>query len=74
MQIRAEFTRKRWKQSVEIKVLVFSVSCPASAEVTVNMEDRVEVLRGQMALITCNFVSAEGIGGMTIEWFYVSGA
>ncbi|TWW77273.1 MUC18 Cell surface glycoprotein P1H12 [Takifugu flavidus] len=44
----------------------------ACAEVTVNMEDRVEVLRGQMAQITCNFVSAEGIGGMTIEWFYVT--
>lgn len=52
----------------------FSVSCPACAEVTVNMEDRVEVLRRQMAQITCNFVSAEGIGGMIIHWFYVSGA
>lgn len=40
----------------------------------VNMEDRVEVLRGQMAQITCSFVSSEGIGGMIIQWFYVSGA
>lgn len=44
------------------------------AEVVVNMEDRVEVLRGQMAQITCTFVPSEGIGGMTIQWFYVSGA
>lgn len=44
------------------------------AEVVVNMEDRVEVLRGQTAQITCTFVSSEGIGGMIIEWFYVSGS
>lgn len=66
---------------MEIKVLMFllssqvpfSVSCPACAEVTVNMEDRVEVFRRQMAQITCNFVSDEGIGGLIIQWFYVSG-
>lgn len=53
---------------------VFSISSLARAEVVVNMEDRVEVLRGQMAQITCTFVPSEGIGGMTIQWFYVSGA
>lgn len=36
------------------------------------MEDRVEVLKGYTAQITCMFKSSEGIGGMTIQWFYVS--
>lgn len=53
---------------------VFSLSSPACAEVVVNMEDRVDVLRGQMAQITCTFVSGDGVGGLMIQWFYVSGA
>lgn len=42
------------------------------ADVQVNMEDRVEVFRGENAQISCMFVSSEGIGGMIIQWFYVS--
>ncbi|XP_054458224.1 melanoma cell adhesion molecule b isoform X2 [Anoplopoma fimbria] len=42
------------------------------ADVEVNMEDRVEVFRGETALITCMFTSSEGIGGMSIQWFYVT--
>lgn len=53
---------------------VFSISSLACAEVVVNMEDRVEVFRGQTAQISCTFESSEGIGGMLIQWFYVSGA
>ncbi|GLD74750.1 cell surface glycoprotein MUC18, partial [Lates japonicus] len=42
------------------------------AIVEVNMEDRVEVYRGTTAQITCIFTSDDGIGGMTIEWFYMT--
>ncbi|XP_068615996.1 cell surface glycoprotein MUC18-like [Brachionichthys hirsutus] len=44
----------------------------AWAEVEVNMEDRVEVLRGDMAQIDCMFSSSGGIGGTVIQWFYVT--
>ncbi|XP_054650704.1 melanoma cell adhesion molecule b isoform X2 [Dunckerocampus dactyliophorus] len=43
----------------------------AWALVEVNMEDRVEVFRGDTAQITCMFSSDDGIGGVTIQWFYV---
>uniref|UniRef100_A0A3B5M0X7 Melanoma cell adhesion molecule b n=1 Tax=Xiphophorus couchianus TaxID=32473 RepID=A0A3B5M0X7_9TELE len=44
------------------------------AAVEVNMEDKVEVLLGDPAQITCMFKSDDfgGSGGMTIEWHYVS--
>uniref|UniRef100_A0A667XYU5 Melanoma cell adhesion molecule b n=1 Tax=Myripristis murdjan TaxID=586833 RepID=A0A667XYU5_9TELE len=42
------------------------------ATVEVGMEDRVEVFRGDTAQIACMFTSSEGIGALTIEWFYVS--
>uniref|UniRef100_H3C2I9 Melanoma cell adhesion molecule b n=1 Tax=Tetraodon nigroviridis TaxID=99883 RepID=H3C2I9_TETNG len=38
----------------------------------VNMEDKVEVLMGDTAQITCMFESSEGIGGRIIQWFYVT--
>ncbi|XP_059186823.1 melanoma cell adhesion molecule b isoform X2 [Centropristis striata] len=38
----------------------------------VNMEDRVKVFRGEPAQITCMFTSSEGIGGLIIQWFYVT--
>ncbi|XP_032368176.1 melanoma cell adhesion molecule b isoform X5 [Etheostoma spectabile] len=41
------------------------------ANVEVNMEDRVEVFRGETAHITCLFTSSDGVGGMVIQWFYV---
>uniref|UniRef100_A0A3P9ISZ6 Melanoma cell adhesion molecule b n=1 Tax=Oryzias latipes TaxID=8090 RepID=A0A3P9ISZ6_ORYLA len=34
----------------------------------VNMEEKVEVMRGTTAQITCMYTSDEGIGGTTIEW------
>ncbi|KAK2847193.1 hypothetical protein Q5P01_010192 [Channa striata] len=40
--------------------------------VEVNMEDRVEVLRGDTVPITCMFKSDDGIGGLEIQWFYVT--
>ncbi|XP_032402004.1 melanoma cell adhesion molecule b isoform X1 [Xiphophorus hellerii] len=45
----------------------------ARAAVEVNMEDKVEVLLGDPAQITCMFKSDDfgGSGGMTIEWHYV---
>lgn len=36
------------------------------------MEDRVEVFKGTTAEITCLFRSDEGIGGVIIQWAYVS--
>ncbi|KAM6987404.1 cell surface glycoprotein MUC18-like [Tautogolabrus adspersus] len=45
----------------------------AWANMEVNMEDRVEVYRGDTAQITCMIASFEGIGGMIIQWFYVTG-
>ncbi|XP_061734649.1 melanoma cell adhesion molecule b isoform X1 [Nerophis ophidion] len=44
----------------------------AWALVEVNMEDRVEVYRGDTAQIVCMFSSDDGIGGVSIQWFYVS--
>ncbi|XP_051933908.1 melanoma cell adhesion molecule b isoform X2 [Hippocampus zosterae] len=44
----------------------------AWAAVEVSMEDRVEVLKGETAQITCMFTSDDGIGALTIRWFYVS--
>ncbi|XP_057695816.1 melanoma cell adhesion molecule b isoform X1 [Corythoichthys intestinalis] len=43
----------------------------AWAAVEVNMEDRVEVFKGETAQITCMFTSDDGIGALTIQWFYV---
>ncbi|XP_037123557.1 melanoma cell adhesion molecule b isoform X3 [Syngnathus acus] len=43
----------------------------AWAVVEVSMEDRVEVFKGETAQITCMFTSDDGIGGLTIQWFYV---
>lgn len=40
--------------------------------VEVNMEDKVEVMAGETAQITCMFTTDEGLGGTTIQWFYVS--
>uniref|UniRef100_A0A8C9YPB6 Melanoma cell adhesion molecule b n=1 Tax=Sander lucioperca TaxID=283035 RepID=A0A8C9YPB6_SANLU len=50
---------------------IFSFSISVWANVDVNMEDRVEVFRGDTAQITCLFTSSDGVGGMIIQWFYV---
>ncbi|XP_051253833.1 melanoma cell adhesion molecule b isoform X1 [Dicentrarchus labrax] len=42
------------------------------ADVEVNMEGRVEVYRGDTAQIACMFSSSEGIGGLIIQWYYVT--
>ncbi|XP_077467486.1 melanoma cell adhesion molecule b isoform X1 [Stigmatopora argus] len=42
----------------------------AWAVVNVEMEDRVEVLKGETAQMTCMFSSDDGIGALTIQWFY----
>ncbi|XP_056139264.1 melanoma cell adhesion molecule b isoform X2 [Lampris incognitus] len=44
----------------------------ALANLEVNMEDRVEVFRGEMASITCMFKSSDGIGGVRIQWSYMT--
>ncbi|XP_061538051.1 melanoma cell adhesion molecule b isoform X2 [Phycodurus eques] len=44
----------------------------AWAVVELNMEDRVEVFKGETAQITCMYTSDDGIGALTIQWFYVS--
>ncbi|KAM6932240.1 melanoma cell adhesion molecule b isoform 2-T2 [Lycodopsis pacificus] len=43
-----------------------------TAHVAVEMEDRVEVFRGETASITCMFTSSEGVGGIMIQWFFVT--
>ena len=48
------------------------VCLSAWAVVEVNMEDRVEVSRGETAQIACMFTTEEGIGAIDIMWFYVS--
>ncbi|XP_068173507.1 melanoma cell adhesion molecule b isoform X2 [Antennarius striatus] len=44
----------------------------AWADVEVNMEDRVEVLRGYNAQIDCIFTSAQDTEGVVIQWLYVT--
>lgn len=61
-----------WLIIMIIKTLNHLHSLSVWAAIEVNMEDRVEVLRGDTAQITCMFTSDEGIGGMTIQWSFVS--
>ncbi|XP_044210167.1 melanoma cell adhesion molecule b isoform X1 [Thunnus albacares] len=56
-----------------VGLLVLFHTWGAWALVEVNMEDRVEVFRGETAQITCMFTSDDGIGGVFIQWFYVTG-
>ncbi|XP_053277966.1 melanoma cell adhesion molecule b isoform X2 [Pleuronectes platessa] len=44
----------------------------AWAVVEVNMEDRVEVSRGETAQLACMFTSEDGIGAIDIMWFYTT--
>ncbi|XP_010792110.1 cell surface glycoprotein MUC18 isoform X2 [Notothenia coriiceps] len=53
-----------------IGLLVLFHTWGAWANVEVNMEDRVEVYRGEMAQIACLFTSSDGVGGNVIQWFY----
>ncbi|KAI4815938.1 hypothetical protein KUCAC02_006061 [Chaenocephalus aceratus] len=55
-----------------IGLLVLFHTWGAWANVEVNMEDRVEVYRGEMAQIACMFTSSDGVGGNVIQWFYVT--
>lgn len=58
--------------SLSAGLLVLLLTWGAWADVVVNMEDKVEVNRGESAQITCMFTSEDGIGGMVIEWSYVT--
>uniref|UniRef100_A0A8C7Z5W3 Melanoma cell adhesion molecule b n=1 Tax=Oryzias sinensis TaxID=183150 RepID=A0A8C7Z5W3_9TELE len=51
---------------------MFSFCFPVWAVVEVNMEEKVEVMRGTTAQITCMYTSDEGIGGTTVEWLVVT--
>ncbi|XP_026150252.1 cell surface glycoprotein MUC18-like isoform X2 [Mastacembelus armatus] len=55
-----------------VALLVLLHTWTVWANVEVNMEDRVEVFRGDKAQITCLFKSGDGIGGITIQWLYVT--
>ncbi|KAG7470292.1 cell surface glycoprotein MUC18 isoform X2 [Solea senegalensis] len=57
--------------SLLLGLLVLVHTWGAWAAVDVNMEDRVEVFRGDTAQIACMFTSVDGIGGVTIMWFYM---
>ncbi|KAM9801618.1 melanoma cell adhesion molecule b [Neosynchiropus ocellatus] len=54
-------------------LLVLLLTRGAWGSVEVTMEDRVEVFRGNTTQITCMFTSADGLGGVTIQWFYMRG-
>ncbi|XP_045929220.1 melanoma cell adhesion molecule b isoform X3 [Micropterus dolomieu] len=58
--------------SLLVGLLVLFHTWEAWAAVEVNMEDRVEVIRGTTAQIACMFTSVDGVGGMIIQWFYVT--
>ncbi|XP_061575324.1 melanoma cell adhesion molecule b isoform X3 [Cololabis saira] len=52
-------------------LLVLFHTWGAWAAVEVVVEDKVEVYLGDTAQITCTFTSDDGIGGTSIQWFYV---
>ncbi|XP_074498096.1 melanoma cell adhesion molecule b isoform X3 [Sebastes fasciatus] len=58
--------------SLLVGLLLLFLTWGAWADVKVNMEDRVEVFRGENASISCMFNSSDGVGGMMIRWFYVT--
>ncbi|XP_054868272.1 melanoma cell adhesion molecule b isoform X3 [Amphiprion ocellaris] len=58
--------------SLLVGLLLLFHTWGAWAEVVVSMEDRVEVSLRETAQITCMFTSDDGIGGMTIQWSYVT--
>ncbi|XP_073347700.1 melanoma cell adhesion molecule b isoform X4 [Pagrus major] len=58
--------------SLLVGLLVLFHTWGVWADVEVNMEDRVEVYAGETARITCIFQSTEGVGGLLIQWFYVT--
>ncbi|XP_022056648.2 melanoma cell adhesion molecule b isoform X2 [Acanthochromis polyacanthus] len=58
--------------SLLVGLLLLFHTWGAWSKVMVSMEDRVEVSLGQTAHITCMFTSDDGIGGMTIQWSYVT--
>ncbi|XP_029302054.1 melanoma cell adhesion molecule b isoform X2 [Cottoperca gobio] len=58
--------------SLLVGLLVLFHTWGAWAGVEVNMEDRVEVYRGETAQITCMFTSFDGVSGMPIQWFYTT--
>ncbi|XP_044059274.1 melanoma cell adhesion molecule b isoform X2 [Siniperca chuatsi] len=58
--------------SLLVGLLVLFHTWGVWADVQVNMEDRVEVFRGETAQIACMYTSADGVGGMIIQWFYVT--
>ncbi|XP_071376643.1 melanoma cell adhesion molecule b isoform X3 [Centroberyx affinis] len=53
-------------------LVLFHTWGAAWAVVEVNMEDRVEVFRGDTVQITCMFTSADGSGGLMIQWLYMT--
>ncbi|KAM4627451.1 melanoma cell adhesion molecule b [Polymixia lowei] len=62
----------RENASLLVGLFVLFHTWQARAILEVNVEDRVEVLRGETAQIACMFTSAEGIGALQIQWFYVT--
>uniref|UniRef100_A0A3P9LJ89 Melanoma cell adhesion molecule b n=1 Tax=Oryzias latipes TaxID=8090 RepID=A0A3P9LJ89_ORYLA len=58
--------------SLLVALLLFVHTCGVWAVVEVNMEEKVEVMRGATAQITCMYTSDEGIGGTTVQWLVVT--
>ncbi|XP_031152907.1 melanoma cell adhesion molecule b isoform X2 [Sander lucioperca] len=71
LQCRPTTMAARDSASLLVRLLVLFHTWGVWANVDVNMEDRVEVFRGDTAQITCLFTSSDGVGGMIIQWFYV---
>ncbi|XP_041850095.1 melanoma cell adhesion molecule b isoform X6 [Melanotaenia boesemani] len=59
--------------SLLVGLVVLLHTWRAWAAVEVNMKDKVEVNLGEKAQIPCLYTSDDGIGGLTIEWFYEKG-
>nr|XP_020455762.1 cell surface glycoprotein MUC18 isoform X3 [Monopterus albus] len=58
--------------SLLVGLVVLLHTWGAWAKLEVNMEDRVEVFRGNTTQITCMFTSDQDISNISIYWFYVA--
>ncbi|XP_076002205.1 melanoma cell adhesion molecule b isoform X2 [Genypterus blacodes] len=60
--------------SLLVGVLLLFLTGGVRAGVEVNMEDRVEVMRGQTAEINCIFMPSDDVGDVMIQWLYTDSA
>ncbi|CAL8351088.1 unnamed protein product [Lota lota] len=61
----------RTKTTLLVGLFFLLYTWGVKAQVKVEVEGRVEVARGQNVTIPCLYTTDDGIGGLTIEWFYL---